>query len=130
MIGCGIGALTALLHQAILTKALRELHQASIHNSPAPSNETVTQQQDQHEDEQPIQQELPLPTPPTSAHATANISIRDTVNSKPPAMVANLGTTGAEGVHVEEGTLFPGLSWPDDYQTPVLKAAWLFSHLT
>ncbi|KAJ9091378.1 hypothetical protein QFC21_007233 [Naganishia friedmannii] len=129
--GCGIGALTALLHQAILTKALRQLHQASAHNRPvaltSPSDETITGIQ---EEDRSIHHELPLPTPPTSAHVAASTSIRDTVNSRPSAMVANLGTTGAEGVHVEEGTLFPGLSWPDDYQTPVLKAAWLFSHLT
>ncbi|KAJ9121602.1 hypothetical protein QFC22_002221 [Naganishia vaughanmartiniae] len=129
--GCGIGALTALLHQAILTKALRQLHQASVHNSPALSAETVTPQPEPQEAERLGLQELPLPTPPTSAHvAVSSIDIRNTVNSRPPALVQNLGTSGREGVHVEEGTLFPGLTWPDDYQTPVLKAAWLFSHLT
>ncbi|KAJ9111703.1 hypothetical protein QFC19_001063 [Naganishia cerealis] len=126
--GCGIGALTALLHQALLTKALRELHQASALNSQADTrSQSRTQQRDA---EGTIEQEVALPTPPTSAHVNAGTRIGDTVNSIPPAMVANLGRTGHEEVHVEEETLFPGLRWPEDYQTPVLKAAWLFSHLT
>jgi hypothetical protein len=132
--GCGIGALTALLHQAILTKALRRLHEASNNPSPAyPSNHAFSQRStsssEQH-NEIGVNEPVALHSPPISAVTANGKDINETFNSKPPQVLSKLGIAGKEQVHVEEGTLFPGLVWPEDYQTPVLKAAWLFSHLT
>lgn len=134
-IGCGIGALTALLHQAILTKVIRQMQQASVNNpssriptdqgfsqplTPNPSAQT-SESADSH---------LPPQTPPVTASTSGGTDIKTSFNSKPPHVLKKLGVAGQEQVHVEEEILFPGVEWPEDYQTPVLKAAWLFSHLT
>lgn len=134
VLGCGIGALTALLHQAILTKVIRQMHQASAQSSsvvpthpgfsrplsPDPSTQT-SGSADSH---------APPQTPPVTASISDGADIRTSFNSKPPRVMKKLGIAGQEQVHVEEEILFPGVEWPEDYQTPVLKAAWLFSHLT
>lgn len=126
--GCGIGALTALLHQAILTKALRRLHESSNNPSPNyPSTHAFSQRSTSSSDQRgevEASGPTPLHSPPISA------DIKESFNSKPPQVISKLGIAGREQVHVEEDTLFPGLVWPEDYQTPVLKAAWLFSHMT
>lgn len=71
-----------------------------------------------------------LASPPISAVAVHSKDIEESLNSRPPEVLSELGIAGTEQVHVEEGMLFPGLVWPEGYSTPVLKAAWLFSHLT
>lgn len=133
-IGCGIGALTALLHQAILTKALRRLHQASGNPSPLiPTDQGFSQPltpDPSAQTAESIESQVPPQTPPVTASTSGEAGIRNTYNSRPPPVLRTLGIAGQEVVHVEEEILFPGLEWPEDHETPVLKAAWLFSHLT
>ncbi|GHJ87842.1 hypothetical protein NliqN6_4244 [Naganishia liquefaciens] len=132
--GCGIGALTALLHQAILTKALRRLHEASNNPSPASLSHHAFAHHPTSSSREPIDTEPILssapPSPPISTVPLNRKNIEESINSKPPQVLSKLGIAGKEQVHVEEGILFPGVEWPEGYSTPVLKAAWLFSHLT
>lgn len=118
-----MGALSSLLQQGAVNTALRERIQlaASSHSSMV---------------ELPLQ---PLPaTPDTTPHNSGLsekfptvLEVEDEAHGK--VTLRSLGvSTGSEEDDmplIEEGSMFPGMQWPAECVSPLLKAGWFFSLL-
>jgi hypothetical protein len=139
-----MGALSALLYQAAINTALRERcgppssssSSASTSAIASTSKLALTPSNSTHS-QAPL---LPLPntpgpTPTNSAKSETFPTISNVESGLPDEVtLKSLGiSTGSEEDDmpmVEEWTMFPGLIWPEECSSPLLKAAWFFSLLS
>jgi len=139
VVGAGMGALSALLYQATINTALRERCGPSSSTSTSTSAAAISSKlaltSSNPTPSQPPLQPLPNtpgPTPTNSATSESFPTISNVESGLPNEVtLKSLGiSTGSEEDDmpmIEELGMFPGLIWPEDCSSPLLKAAWFFS---
>jgi hypothetical protein len=136
-----MGALSALLYQAAINTALRERCKPSTSTSVSPAalepKLAFTTTSEPSHTQTPLQPlpNTPGPTPTHSAKSETFPSISNVESGLfNEVTLKSLGiSTGSEEDDmplVEESTMFPGLVWPNECSSPLLKAAWFFSLLS
>jgi len=139
-----MGALSSLLYQAAINTALRERCGpfSSSSTSTSTSATAFTSKyalttSDPNPSPPPLQRlpNTPGPTPTNSASSETFPTISNVESGMPSEVtLRSLGiSTGSEEDDmpmVEELTMFPGLVWPEECSSPLLKAAWFFSLLS